>query len=265
MARLTRKTAIVTGSASGIGRATVEAMAAEGARVVVADINEAGAAQVAEGIVAKGGDAVALAVDIGSEESIISLVAQAAESLGRIDILHNNAAAVGMEHLQRDLDVVTMDAAVWDHTMHVNLRGTMLMCKHVVPHMIEAGGGAIIITGAGSGITGYPIRAAYGASKAGLFALTQYVATSYGRKGIRCNCISPGLIMTDTARHHLGEEGLRMLLKPSITPYPGEPDDIANAAIFLASDESKYITAQMLQVDGGVYSHGPEVDMDQLA
>jgi NAD(P)-dependent dehydrogenase (short-subunit alcohol dehydrogenase family) len=169
------KVAIVTGSGSGIGRASALRLATEGVRVVVADINPDGAAETVERITALGGIASAQEADVSDEASVAAMVAAAVDRYGSLQLLHNNAADVVI--IQRDADVVSMDVDVWDRTMTVNLRGPMLGCKHALPHMLAAGGGAIVTTSSTSGQFGDLSRVAYGVSKAGIDSLTRYVAT----------------------------------------------------------------------------------------
>jgi NAD(P)-dependent dehydrogenase (short-subunit alcohol dehydrogenase family) len=174
---------------------------------------------------------------------------------GRLDVLHNNAALTDSDFLSADTAVTELSVEVWERTMAVNLRSQMLMCKHAVPIMVESGGGSIINMSSGASLKGDRTRTAYGVSKAGVNALTLYVATSHGKKGIRANTILPGLIITDAVRAHLDEAVVASLGKATLTPKVGEPEDIADVVVFLASDESRYITGQMLAVDGGMGAH----------
>ena len=165
--RLAGKVAIVTGAASGIGRATALLLAREGAAVVVADVNGAGAAAVAKEIAAAGGRAVSQAADVADEASVVAMVEAAAKHFGGLDVLHNNAAASDPALMSRDGDVADMEIAVFDRTLAVNLRGPMLGCKHAIPRMLVRGGGSIVNTSSASALVGDPVRTAYGASKAG--------------------------------------------------------------------------------------------------
>lgn len=250
LANLNGKVAIVTGSASGIGEATVRRLARDGAAVVVADYNIEVATKVADEISAEGGKAVAQKVDISNEEEIKSMVEFTINEFGKLDILHNNAAATGSFNV--DGDVINMEVENWDHIMAVNLRGTMLGCKYAIPEMIKSGSGVIINTSSGDAISGGYDRTAYSASKAGMLSLTQSVATQYGKQGIRCNAILPGLILTSGSRNALSAETLELLEEGHLTPFAGEPDDIANMVAFLSSDEARFITGQQIPVDGGV-------------
>jgi NAD(P)-dependent dehydrogenase (short-subunit alcohol dehydrogenase family) len=139
--------------------------------------------------------------------------------------------------------------------MAVNLRSQMLMCKHGVPEMVSNGGGSIINMSSGASLKGDRTRTAYGVSKAGVNTLTMYVAASHGKQGVRVNTIVPGLIITDAVRAHLSDRMLAGLGRATLTPYVGEPEDVADLVIFLASDESRYITGQMIAIDGGMSAH----------
>ena len=254
MGRLDGKIAIITGAASGIGRVTAERVAAEGARTVVADLNAAGARDVAAKIAAAGGQAIAVPVDLGDTDSVRAMVDTAVAAYGGLDILHNNAAATALA-ATRDLPVSEADPAVWDETMRVNLRGTMVAIQAAVPHLIARGGGSVINTASGAGLAGDVRPPAYGASKAALVSLTRYVATEFGRQGVRCNAISPGFIIIPEKP---GREAVHAtMLRHQLTPRLGRPEDIAALVVFLASDESAFITGQNICVDGGALAHQP--------
>jgi NAD(P)-dependent dehydrogenase (short-subunit alcohol dehydrogenase family) len=259
MGRLDDKVAIVTGGASGIGRATARALAREGARVVVVDLDGERAAAVAEEIAKAGSEALGRAVDVAEEAQVEAMVAAAVERFGGLDVLHNNAAAIGPAGPGRDVDVVTQQVEVWDRTMAVNLRGVMLGCKHAIPRMLERGGGSIINTSSGSAEHGDLVNTAYATSKGGVNVLTRYVATQYGKRGVRCNAIEPGLILTHGVERFGGAAYVAMLEEHHLTPRVGTPDDVANAVVFLASDESSFITGHILAVDGGILCHAPPV------
>jgi NAD(P)-dependent dehydrogenase (short-subunit alcohol dehydrogenase family) len=256
MGRLDGKIAIITGAASGIGQATARRVAAEGARTVVADLNGAGAMQVADAITAAGGEAIAVGADLGEVESVRAMVEAALTAYGGLDILHNNAAATRLAAVE-DLPVSAADPAVWDTTMRVNLRGALVAIQAAVPHMIARGSGSVINTASGAGLAGDLGHPAYGASKAALISLTRYVATEFGKHGIRCNAISPGFIVIPGKP---GREAVAAaMLRHSLTPRLGAPEDIAALVVFLASDESAFITGQNICVDGGMLAHQPYV------
>jgi NAD(P)-dependent dehydrogenase (short-subunit alcohol dehydrogenase family) len=257
MGRVQDKVAIVTGSASGIGAATAGVLAGEGAQVVVADLDRDGADAQAARITADGGRAVAIGFDLGDADSIEQLVAETIGRYGKIDVLHNNAAATQLA-ATRDGPILAADPEVWDATLRINVRGTVLMIKAVAPHMIERQAGSIINTSSGAGAAGDLGHAAYGASKAAINAITLYAATQFGKQGVRVNAISPGLIETSASATsgHTGQLH-DIMLANHLTPRLGAPLDIANAVLFLASDESTFVTGQIIGVDGGLLAHAP--------
>lgn len=257
MRELDDKVAILTGAGGGIGSATAQLLAARGARVVLADIHVQSAERAAELVEKAGGSALPLYLDLASEDSIISLVRSTLDRFGKIDVLHNSAADLSPELSGRDRDVEAMEAEVWDRTFRVNVRGTMLSCKYVLPHMVANGGGSIINTASNLGLQGNVGQAAYAASKAAVMQLTRSIATSHGRRGIRCNTVSPGLVMTPAVRDNLPPQLHKIVAGETLTPYLGVPEDIANAVAFLASDAARYVTGHNLIVDGGTSSHVP--------
>jgi len=255
--RLEGRVAVVTGAASGIGRATARLMAAEGASVVVADLDGSGAGAVAVAIVAAGGRAIPVEVDVSEEAAVADMIAAAVGKFGRLDVLHNNAAALGADVFDHDRDIVGLDVEVWDRTMAVNARGVLLGCKHAIPRMLDGGGGAIVNMSSGAAWAAATTAAAYGASKAAVGALTAYVATMYGKQGIRCNAVAPGLVMTEAAQRRLSDDQRQMFLDVHLTPDLASPEDLARAVVFLASDDAAYVTGQTVVVDGGMFVHSP--------
>lgn len=253
MQRLANKVAIVTGGGGRIGAATAKRFAAEGAKVVIADLSEEGAERVATEI---GDAALAVRFDAGDVESIARLVQRTVDHFGGLDILHNNAALLDLEFLNRDRTVVDTDIEVWDRTMEVNVRGYMVACKHAIPHMRRRGGGSIINTSSGAAAAGDSSRVAYGSSKGAILVMTKYIATQHGRENIRCNAIMPGLILDPELEPKIAE--LAALIKRhQLIERTGRPEGIAALAAFFASDESGFITGQSLRADGGVLDHQP--------
>ena len=261
------KVAIVTGAGANIGEACAKMLAAQGARIVVADINVDGAERVANEITESGGTAFAHAVDLGDEPSIAALVAAVMEKFGRIDILHNNAANTGAAQMTRDAALTEMEAEVWDAAFDVNTRGTMLMTKHVAPHMIAGGGGSIINTSSGVSLLGDILNPAYSASKAAVNALTRNTAAQFGRANIRCNAVLPGLVLSPVARAQMSEAQLNMIQRHVLLPRESVADDIAGAVLWLASDIADFVTGQIISVDGGICHHQPHYAdmMDMMA
>jgi NAD(P)-dependent dehydrogenase (short-subunit alcohol dehydrogenase family) len=251
--KLDNRVAIVTGAAGGIGAASARRLAAEGATVILADID----ANAVEAVAATISGASAFAVDLTNEESVQSLVSTVAERFGRIDMLHNNAAIQSDAQRQKDLDVVNLDTAAWDMAMAVNVRGAMLMSKYVIPHMIARGGGSIIHSASGFGVQGEATLTAYGTSKAALIQLNRMIATQYGKQNIRSNCMVIGFVLTPLAIESTPDVVKDILLSHHLTPELGQPEDIANLVAFLASDESSFITGAAIPIDGGVTAHQP--------
>jgi NAD(P)-dependent dehydrogenase (short-subunit alcohol dehydrogenase family) len=249
---LAGKVAIVTGAAQGIGTATAHLLAARGASVIVADIDAAGAGRCAAAI---GGDAFALPFDLADEAQIAAAVAAVVERFGRIDIIHNNAALQSEAQRARDLDVINLDAAAWDAAMAINARGPMLLCKHALPKMIAHGGGSVIHSASGFGLLGESTLTSYGASKAALINLSRFIATQYGKQGIRSNVVAIGFVLTDTAIATTPDVVKDILLSHHLNPALGTPEDIANVVAFLASDESRFINGALIPVDGGFTAH----------
>jgi NAD(P)-dependent dehydrogenase (short-subunit alcohol dehydrogenase family) len=255
--RVKGKVAIVTGSASGIGQATAELLAAEGASVVVADLNEGGAEEVAEKIRASGGSAVAQRTDVSNEDDIRGMIRRAVDEFGGLQILHNNAAmTAGHEHAQ-DMNLLTMTVEYWDRSFSVNLRGAMLAAKHAIPVMIDGGSGAIVNTSSNQSLGGDLSQFAYSAAKAGINALTRSIATTYGRQGIRCNTVSPGHIETASNKASVSPEMSAVIVSNNLIPRAGRAGDLAHAVLYLVSDESSFVTGQLISIDGGQMAHLP--------
>lgn len=257
--RFAGRVAIVTGGGGGIGHATARRFAADGAAVVVADISRDAAEATVAAVEQECGTAAAVRVDMSDESSVAALVAATIERFGRVDILHNNAADIGGGG--DDGDLVNLAVDVWDRRMAVNARGVMLGCKHVVPALKATGGGVIVNMASVSGLTGTDTNAAYGSSKAAVIGLTRYVATMYGRDGIRCVALAPSLVLTP-ALAALPERQIAQFAAERLLPWPLTPDDVASVVAWLASDEAKGITGQTIVVDGGTLAHRPRPSMD---
>jgi len=251
------KVAIVTGAGANIGEACAKMLALQGASVMVADINLAGAGRVADEIGAAGGTAMAHVVDLGDEASIAAMVAATMARFGRIDVLHNNAANTGAQQMMKDASLAAMEADVWDAAFDINTRGTMLVTKHVAPHMIAGGGGAIINTSSGVSLLGDVLNPAYSASKAAVNALTRNTAAQFGRANIRCNAVLPGLVLSPVARAQMSAAQLGMIQRHVMLPRESVANDIAGAVLWLASDLASFVTGQIISVDGGICHHAP--------
>jgi NAD(P)-dependent dehydrogenase (short-subunit alcohol dehydrogenase family) len=254
---LTGKVVLVTGGGSGIGRASAAIMASRGAKIVVSDLDVGAARAVVREITQHGGTAIALACDIGDEGSISDAVAATVHQFGRLDVMHNNAALTSVEVSAKDTDILAIPTEIWDQMMAVTLRGSMLGCRYAVRSMLETGGGAIVNTSSTFGLSAHNQNVAYGVAKAGVNMLTEYVATAFGRHNIRCNAVAPALIATPAADAFV-PAALKAVHEASfLTPYVGRPEDVAHAVAFLASDEARFITGQVVRVDGGTLSHLP--------
>lgn len=257
--RLRGKVAIITGAASGLGKACAHLLAMQGASVVVADIDGDKASSVAAGIVDEGGQCIAVRVDVTSEDQVRAMVAGAVQAFGRIDVLYNNAALLTVEQRSLDRDVCNMDGDAWDRAMAVNLKGAMLCSKHTIPVMLKGGGGSLIHAASGLGAQGDITLTAYAASKAGLMMLSKSIAAQYGKQGIRSNAVQIGLVLAENAEHTMPDELKTIILDQHLTPTLGQPRNIADVVAFLASDESAFITGHTLVVDGGFSSHTPSM------
>lgn len=253
MRRLAGKVAIVTGGGGGIGSAVARRIVSEGGKVAVADVFEDSAKAAADPL---GDAALAVQFDAADPASIEGMVQATVDHFGGLDILHNNAAMTDPAKHPLDTTPVDIPIAIWDEIIDINLRGYLLGCKYAIPHMIARGGGSIINTASNSGVAGDLARVAYGASKGGIITLSKYVATQYGKQNIRCNSVSPGVVLT--AALEATVPGLKEVIQRHIlTPEFGTPDDIAALVAFLASEESRYITGENISISGGGLAHQP--------
>lgn len=250
--RMDGRVAVVTGGAGGIGAATVRLLAARGAMVAIADIAEDRARALAEDVPG----AIALALDLEQESSIEAMIAETVRHFGRIDVLHNNAALLGPDIAAADGDIEHMATALWDRTYAVNVRGTMIACRAALPHLRETRG-CIVNTVSNLALQGHLIQAAYSSSKAAVVQLTRAIAASHGRAGVRCNAVAPGMTMTPALREAFPPALRQVVEDETLRDQLGDPEDIAQAVAFLASDAARNITGQVLVSDGGGASHVP--------
>lgn len=250
--RLDGKVAVITGGAGGIGAATARLMAARGGRVVIADI----AVERARGIASELPDAIGLPLDLADEASVEAMIAATIAHFGQLDILHNNAALLDPALAPLDGDIEHMATDVWDCTMAVNLRGTMIACRAALPHL-RVSRGCIVNTVSNLALQGHMIQAAYSASKAALIQLTRSIAASHGRHGVRCNAVAPGMTLTPALEAAFPPPLRQAVEDETLRDQLGRPEDIAEAVAFLASDAARNITGQVLVADGGCASHVP--------
>ncbi len=252
--RVANKIAVVTGAGSGIGRASAIALAREGARVAVVDNRPEAGQETVKLILAGGGQGMFVQADVSQRPEVEGMVARIIDRWRGIDVLHNNAGIAVRQ------PVADQDEEGWNRVLRVNLNGVFLCSKHVIPHMKERGG-SIINTSSVTGIVGVRNRAAYSASKGAIVALTRNMALDYARHRIRVNCICPGFTRTPLIDRLLQDpEAARKLAALHPLGRLGNPEDIAHAVVFLASDESSWMTGQTLVIDGG-FSAGHAEDV----
>ncbi|TMG64542.1 MAG: glucose 1-dehydrogenase [Chloroflexi bacterium] len=249
MGRLDGKVCVITGAGSGIGRASALLFAAEGARVVVADVDVDGAG---ETVAAIGRAAIAEQLDVTDEAQTVAFAKKVAEREGRIDVLFNNAGIAGVG------DVVETEPDLFDRVMRVNVRGVYLMSRAIVPYMIERKAGSIINMSSCIAEIGLARRVSYAASKGAVLSMTKSMQADLAQHGIRVNALLPGTILTPFVERYLKdsyadpEEGMASIRKRQLSNDLGRPEDVANAALYLASDESRFVLASGLIIDGGV-------------
>jgi NAD(P)-dependent dehydrogenase (short-subunit alcohol dehydrogenase family) len=252
--RHTGKVAVCAGSATGMGAETAMRLAAEGASVVIGDVNIAAAQALAERIAAAGGEASAQAFDIADEAAVDALIQGAARRYGGLDLMHVNAADLRLA--QQERDVVATDLAVFDRTIAVDLRGHVLCTRAAIPLMLERGRGAIVYTSSAMAKIATPNRPAYSMAKAGVNALMRHVALRWGPEGIRANAICPGLVLTEAVSRNHTEAALAEITRSIPAGRAGEPRDIAALVSFLLADEAEWINGQAINADGGAVMHG---------
>jgi NAD(P)-dependent dehydrogenase (short-subunit alcohol dehydrogenase family) len=252
--RLDGKAALITGAGEGMGRAAALLFAQEGARVGVVDVDGARAEAVAAAIGADGGTAVAIVADVSSASDVRRATAAVVSAFGGLHVLYNNAGV----WLPGDGSVVDLDEEVWHRTLAVNLTGVFLCCRYGIPELLTAGGGSVINTSSPVAVRPEPVYDAYTASKGGVISLTRSIAQHYGPRGIRANVLMPGSIVTSMTREALAAPRYREASeRMSVLGRLGEPEEVARAALYLASDESSYVTGAIHWVDGG-WMLGPQ-------
>jgi len=256
MNRLENKVAIITGGAGAIGSATVERFISEGARVAVADNRF----ELARDVTGKFGDrAFAVHIDAGDAASVERAINASVAHFGDgLDILFNTIALTSSEFMRKDTTAVEVPLDVWEQAMRINATGLLLTCRFAIPYMIAKGGGSIINTSAGSALAGDLTRIAYGSSKAAVIAMSEHIAVQYGRDGIRCNVICPGVIFTEERSKPIADL-IETMKEHILTPRFGRPPDMAALAAYFAADESAYVTGQTICCDGGQLIHQPHV------
>jgi NAD(P)-dependent dehydrogenase (short-subunit alcohol dehydrogenase family) len=243
--RFEGKTAFITGAASGIGRATAVAFAAEGARVVVTDRVEAALQETAEYVKESGGEVLVIACDVSKPEEIEAAVAQAVNTFGRIDCAFNNA---GVENKATPLHEIELEE--WDRILSINLRGTFVCMKHEIAQMVRQGSGVVVNTSSGAGIRGVAGGASYAASKHAMIGMTKSAALDYAKQNIRVNCVLPGNIATPMMdRFTAGDIQKAIDLEP--VGRLGKPEEIAEAVLWMCSDLGGFVTGASIVVDGG--------------
>jgi NAD(P)-dependent dehydrogenase (short-subunit alcohol dehydrogenase family) len=250
MQGLRGKTFIVAGGATGIGAGTAERLAAEGAAVAVGDVNAAGAKATVERIAGAGGRAIAVEFDLADEASVQNLVDVTVAEFGAIHGLHNVGADLSEDNLGRDTTLLDTDFDVWRRTLDVNLLGYVRTCRAVLPHLLEQGGGSIVNTSSGGSLGTDPMHVAYNAAKAAVNQITRHVANNYGRQGVRCNAVMPGLVMGETQERQNDQQMQQMFIAAAKTTRLGRPADIAAITAFLLSDDAEWINGQTWYVGG---------------
>jgi NAD(P)-dependent dehydrogenase (short-subunit alcohol dehydrogenase family) len=250
MKNLRGKNILVCGGATGIGAETVRRLCDEGANVGIGDFNIATAQTLAAELNAAGAAVVAWEYDQADEASINNLVAMALAHFGTLDGLFANVA--DLQTVLVDGDILSNDALIWERTLRVNLIGTVMLLRAALVGMLESGSGSLVLTSSDAAFVGEPERPAYAASKAGINSLSRHIASKWGAKGIRCNVVSPGFVLTEQLDANMPQDMKDWMLKGSRSTRHGAPSDIAAAVAFLLSDDAEWVNGQVWRVNGGV-------------
>ncbi|RVT79641.1 SDR family oxidoreductase [Flavobacterium sufflavum] len=241
---------IIFAGAGGIADGTAKFLGAGGAKIVVGDIILENAMRCVQTVKDAGGGGIAIELDISNKDSVKKMIDAAVDKYGKIDGLFNVAANIHPDQVAKDTDPVDIDLEVWQRNIDINLTGYLLTCKYAIPHIIAAGGGSVINTISDAVYAGMPDKVAYSVTKAGIGALTRNVARRYGKQGIRCNAVSPGLVLTESGMKNSGHL-VDMVLQMMPSPRVGKPEDMGSIVSFLLSDLSEWITGQTICIDGG--------------
>lgn len=251
MRGLSGRSIIVVAGAGTIGSRVCHRLGAEGANVAVTDLDLGAAETIAASIVARGGTAVARALDVTDEGSVVDAIRFVADRFGGIDGAHINVADLSPEVLAGDSDVASIDLGLLDHILAVDLKGPVICTRHLLPHLLARGGGPLLYTSSAGAYLGGERMVGYAMAKSGLNALVRHVASAYGKQGIRANAIAPGLVLADNRRER-DPAVIQRLLDRTLSDRLGEADDIAAMAAMLLSDDSAWLNGQIVSVDGGM-------------
>jgi len=251
MKRLEGKVAIITGAAAGIGRASASLFAREGAQIVAVDLDDIGIQTLIQELTAAGGEAISMRADVSKTDDVQLVVRSASERFGRVDILFNNVGIVPRGKIHE------MSEADWDRTMTINVKSMYLLCHEVIPVFLKQGGGVILNTSSATALRSVPDRVAYSTSKGAVLALTRSMAVDYVRDNIRVNCLCPGTVDTPSFRQRMAafpdpEEALRQFVARQPMGRLGTADEVAQAALYLVSDDAQFVTGVAFSVDGGM-------------